>query len=98
MAADGSGLRTFGTAASWEVSPTWSPDGASIAFLTKAPGNWEVALLNPTSGETRILTTTPGDESVPVAWTPNGKSLIFSSQDANHKLVTVSVGSLLQPK
>jgi len=91
---DGSGLRKFGTPDAWEVSPYWAPDGSTIAFDSKAKGNYDLALLNPTSGEITILTATPGDEGEP-RWTPDGKTLVFDLQNPHTSLVTVGVDKLL---
>jgi len=45
------------------------------------------------TGNTRLLTTTPGDEGAS-ACTPDGKALVFTSANSNRQPVTVRVGGL----
>ena len=57
--------------------PAWSPDGERIAFtLHDQPGNVDVYLLVPESGELTQLTSDPAHESDP-AWSPDGGQLAY---------------------
>lgn len=67
-------------------SPSWSPDGTQLAFLTVAPqrlGGRDMAVIEVASGGIRILYTIqeqPGGTG-PQAWSPDGKQLAFASYD-----------------
>jgi hypothetical protein len=50
------------------------PDGSRLAVRTKRAGNWDVAVLDPTSGAMRILTLQQNNDATP-AWTRDGKAL-----------------------
>ena len=91
---DGTGFRTLTSDDPWDIAPAWSPDGSTIAFMTKVQGNWDVAVMDPSGGNMRLLTATPGDEGPPI-WTPDGKALVYIFANTNHQLVTMRVEKLL---
>ncbi len=65
-----------------EAFPTWSPDGAQIAFTSRRDGNNEIYVMNSdSSGQTR-LTNAPGDDFAP-AWSPDGTRIAFVSDRDN---------------
>ena len=56
--------------------PSWSPDGRTIAFVSRRDGNRELYTMSwDGSNETRI-TSTPGSESSP-DWSPDGRRIVF---------------------
>jgi Ca2+-binding RTX toxin-like protein len=56
--------------------PSWSPDGRTIAFVSRRDGNLELYTMSwDGSNQTRI-TSTPGAESSP-DWSPDGRRLVF---------------------
>jgi len=69
MDADGSGqTRLTDNDGGWGW-PTWSPDGAKIAFMTDRDGNWEIYVMNADrSGQTNI-TNHPASDRDP-SWGP----------------------------
>ncbi len=75
-----------------EEAPAFSPDGRRIAFSARYDGNLDAYVMPAEGGEPRRLTWYPGDDRV-VGWTPDGKSVLFSSdRDAYadfHRLYTV---------
>jgi len=95
MNPDGSGFRKLTNDAPWDDSPAWSPDGSRIAVHTKRAGNWDIGLLDPATGQMRILTLPQNNDNSPV-WTPDGQSLVYTSADFSHKLVSVRVEGLLK--
>jgi dipeptidyl aminopeptidase/acylaminoacyl peptidase len=63
-------------------SPSWSPDGTKIAFVSMRSENWDTALVEdlfliaPEGGDVEQLT--PGDESfVAPVWSPDGSRIAF---------------------
>jgi uncharacterized repeat protein (TIGR01451 family) len=58
--------------------PSWSPDGARIAFSSRRDGNDELYVMNADgSGQTR-LTSDPARDERP-AWSPDGAKIVFES-------------------
>jgi hypothetical protein len=62
-----------------ETMGSYSPDGASIAYVSNETGNFEVYVANADGSDPRRLTTTPAMETSP-SWTPDGRQLVYASQ------------------
>jgi tricorn protease len=75
-------------------NPLFSPDGTQVAFTGNFDTNEDVYVVPAAGGEPRRLTMHPGTD-VALAWTPDGKRLLFrSSREAYsrfEKLFTVSI-------
>src|SRR6267378_4044606 len=61
-----------------EGLPVFSPDGKSIAFTGQYDGNIDVFVMPAEGGEPRRLTWHPAAD-IAVAWTPDGKRILFHS-------------------
>ena len=61
-----------------ESDPVFSPDGALIAFRGEYEGNVDVFVVSAAGGVPKRLTWHPADDT-PVAWTPDGRSVVFRS-------------------
>ncbi|MET9271996.1 serine hydrolase [Kribbella sp. NPDC003557] len=72
-ATDGSPARRL-TAGPKDGAPTWSPDGARVAFVRDG----QLAVLAVDGGESETLTDLPLGAGVPV-WSPDGRRLAFSA-------------------
>lgn len=75
-----------------EQSPTWSPDGKSLAFISNRsadPDRWlykvDVWTVRATGGAAKKVATTRGSKST-VAWSPDGKWLAYIGEDAGKDL------------
>lgn len=74
----------------YNVSPAISPNGRFLAHITRDEGRFRVALLDMTTGQTRILTDTARDESPSFA--PNGQTILYATvQGGRGILGTVSL-------
>ncbi len=77
MAQDGTDRVQVTTGAQYDQAPSWSPDGAAIAF-ERLGDIWAV---NPASGALRLIASLPFGQFAP-AWSPDGQLVAFSSKDA----------------
>ena len=74
-------------------NPSWSPDGASIAFTGLVGGFNDLFLYDLAGGQLRRLTTDQFTELDP-AWSPDGKTLAFSTDRFTTNLETLVPGDL----
>lgn len=71
-----------------ELQPAWSPDGKLIAFVTDrfstdlsilSVGSYELALMDPSTGEIHRIPGFPGAKNINPQWSPDSESLFFLS-------------------
>src|SRR5699024_9122841 len=75
-----------------EQYPAWSPDGKTIAYVTDASGESEIAIRPADgSGEEKLLTSTHDRSYYAPHWSPNGHWLAFS--DSTKTLWVMNVES-----
>ncbi|MDT8323584.1 MAG: S41 family peptidase [Bacteroidota bacterium] len=75
-----------------EHSPAWSPDGASVAYVSDATGEYELWLRAADgSGEARQLTTGSATWIFPPLWSPDGRKLAYA--DVGHGLRVLDLES-----
>lgn len=75
---DGSNVTRITSTQAIEAHPHISPDGKTIAFTSNRSGNSAVYIVPIVGGTPTQLTWLPGGASVR-DWTPDGKSILFSS-------------------
>ena len=73
-------------------SPTWSPDGAQLAFASRRERNWDLFVMLADGSGLRRLTDDPAYDGEP-AWSPDGRSLAFTSwRDGNQEIYRAELG------
>src|SRR6266516_2940592 len=78
LKANGTGLTQLTTDPAYDASPTWSPDGSKIAFMSLRDGNGEIYVMNADgSSQERLTSDTAWDQSP--AWSPDGSKIAFVS-------------------
>jgi TolB protein len=76
MNANGTRQRALTGTGSWNVHPSWSPDGSRIVFSGRRNGNYDLYVLDLRTRRERRLTKTIDPEIQP-AWAPDGKHIAF---------------------
>ena len=67
-------------------APSWSPDGARIAFEAKIDGRFAIVVMNADGSGLRPLTTGPAD-GFASSWSPDGRRIAFTSKrDGNREI------------
>jgi TolB protein len=80
---------TFGSAQ--ERVPAWSADGSHLAYQSNEDGEFDVFILNVSTGATRKITDNDCTDLAP-SWSPNGNKLAFYSEcDGNREIYTMNV-------
>ena len=78
MNSDGSDMRKLTSNEAADFHPRWSPDGASLLFVSYRDNGSQIWLLPTEFGEARQLTTISTGVVNP-EWTPDSKQIVFAS-------------------
>jgi dipeptidyl aminopeptidase/acylaminoacyl peptidase len=80
VAIDGKTIRQLTSAKNQsDISPVWSPDGHTVAFVSNRSGSQQIWTIQVDGGEARQLTNFPVDVGN-LRWSPMGKHLAFSAE------------------
>ncbi len=86
MRGDGSDPQQLTDDPADDMSPAWSADGKTIAFVTDRDGNREIYVMQSDGTQEINLTHHPSEDWAP-AWSPDGTSIAFSSyRDGNWEI------------
>jgi hypothetical protein len=77
-----------------ESSGGLSPDGKALLYYVPAGANNNLALLDRTTGATRVLSTTPDSKSA-ATFTPDGKTVIFGRSHHVRRIAIADLTKLL---
>jgi Tol biopolymer transport system component len=92
MNADGTEQVQLTKDPSYELEPSWSPDGAKIAFISDRNGqNFDIYVMNADGSNVMQLTNDSANEFGP-AWSPDGKQIVFNSdRNGNVQLFMMNI-------
>jgi Tol biopolymer transport system component len=62
-----------------DINPAVSPDGKTIAFMSRRGGSWEVYVVGIDGAGLAQLTTDTASDGLPT-WSPDGKTIAFVSE------------------
>ncbi len=75
------------------MSPTWSPNGTQIAYVSFEKKHAQIFTVNVATGQRRLLTNFPGINGAP-AWSPDGRQLaVVLSKSGSPKIYTVDLAT-----
>ncbi|MGQ3891143.1 Tol-Pal system beta propeller repeat protein TolB [Legionella sp. CNM-4043-24] len=96
--ADGFGPQSLLVSGEPIMSPSWSPDGRQIAYVSFEKKKAQIFTVSVETGKRQLITSFPGLNQAP-AWSPDGRQLaVVLSKGGNPKiyLVDLSSGNLKQ--
>jgi TolB protein len=70
---------------SYNVTPRYSPDGKSFAFIQRAQGRYGLAIMDLSTRQVQVLTDTPLNGSPTFA--PNGRLILYASIVGGHGIL-----------
>jgi TolB protein len=80
MNADGTGARKLTREPALDLSPSWSPDGKRLAFVSDRAGTPQIYVMNADGSGVRRLTFQGNYNQTP-QWSPRGDLLAFTARD-----------------
>jgi TolB protein len=107
MDAEGTGARRVTYAGNWNDEGAWSPDGSKIAFACRNEGDFNICVMDLSSGNT-VQLTSEGSNGHP-GWSPNGDKIVYQTRrggrtqistmdaDGQNKRLLTEVSNNMQP-
>lgn len=84
----------FTAAKGLDASPSFSPDGGSIAYTSDKSGHFEIYMKQVSSGGAEIQITRDGRENIQPAWAPDGSSIAYTSIQTGGISVVPALGGM----
>jgi TolB protein len=79
MDAEGANQRRLSFDGTYNDGAAWSPDGDLIAYTSRRDGQFQIAVTNVVTLETRVLTSGPGENQSPT-FSPDGRKIAYTSR------------------
>lgn len=90
MNADGSNQSRLTNITTGALSPTWSPDGLKIAFLTYVDGRYDIYVMNADGSQLREIVRDGSDFD----WSPDSNKIVFNSKrDGRFEIYVIDVNT-----
>ena len=83
MDADGGNQQNLTNNPNADRSPSWSPDGKRIAFMSDKNGNYDIYVMDADGSNQQSLTNHPFSDRNP-SWSPDGAHIVFSARREDH--------------
>jgi len=77
-----------------EMSPTWSPDGKLIAYLSDQTGEYELYIRSASDGSTRQVTSNGNTWRFAPAWSPDSAKIAIADKHAKLRWIDVASGKI----
>ena len=88
MPADGGSAERVSFNGSYNVSPALSPDGRSLAYVTRDGGAFRVCVMDLAGGQVAVISDTQDDESPSFA--PNGRLIVYATRAQGRDVLMTS--------
>ena len=88
MPVSGGNAQRISFQGSYNISPSISADGRSMAYITNSGGGYRVAVMDLQSGTVNLVTNTARDEKPSFA--PNSKMIVYSTRTAGGEALMIT--------
>ncbi len=88
MDSEGANQRRITFDGTYNDGAAWSPDGDLIAYTSRRDGQFQIAVTNVVTLESRVLTSGPGENQSPT-FSPDGRKIAYTSSRGGGKQIYV---------